>query len=132
MPLCSGWLWTLPICPAGAQSLQLPGKRPRSLADFLSQSQIHRVRADNFVRSSSNRNQAQDVLQAGRVANESPPRPRRAPFLFVPALGRSRDTSSRAPVPIRQTPPQSRGRALLLAQRVARPFLCRREVCPDG
>src|SRR6266705_1879091 len=131
MPLSRSWLWTPPICLDGAQSMQSPCTRPRNLANFVLQSQIRPALSHNCARNSNNKNRARDVLPAGPVASEWLRPPPHAPFPFARELDRRCDTSNRGPMPVRQTLPQSSDRVLLPAQKVARPFLCWREICLD-
>src|SRR5881394_2970413 len=131
MPLSRNWLWTLPICPDGAQSTQLPYKHPRNLANFVSQSQIRPALSHNCARNSNNKNRAPGAPRAGLVAGEWPYRPPHAPFPFARELDRRCDTSNRGPIPVQQTLVQSQDRVSSPAQKVARPFQQWSEVCPD-
>src|SRR6266480_1879415 len=132
MPLSRNWLWTLPICPVGAQSIQSPCTRPRNLANFVSQSQIRPALSHNCARNSNNKNPARGAPRAGLVAGEWPCRPPHGPFPFAREWDRRCDTSNCGPMPIRQTLVQSPDRVLLPAQKVAQLFQQLGEVCPDA
>src|SRR6266536_913724 len=132
MPLSRNWRWTAPIFPGGAQWIRSPCKLPLSLANLVSQSQTRSARSDNHAGNSNNKNPLPDVPQASLTANAALPLPPLALFPFAQASDRRCDRSNHGPMPVRQMLLQSPDRVLLPVQKVARPFLCRREIYRDA
>src|SRR6266511_1722083 len=132
MSLSRNWRSTAPIFLGGAQSLQSPCKLRPSLADFVSRSQIRSALPRNCAHNSNDKNPAPGAPQAVPVATERLWRPPLALFPFAQGSDLRCDTSNRGPMPVRQRLLQSPDRVSLPVQKVARPFLCRREICPDA
>src|SRR5436190_16444385 len=132
MPPFRNCRWTAPIFPGGAQWIQLPCKLPPSLANLVLQSQTRLAHSDNRARNNNDRTQARGGPQVSSAVNEALRLLRHAPFPFAQVLDRKCDTSSHRSRPIQQTLPRSLDRFSSPSQKIAPPFLYRRETCRAG